>query len=136
MQTAGRTARNVNGKVIMYADIITESMRKTIEETNRRRKLQTEYNIANNISPMTIYKSMEEIMASTSIADIRRKEEQETFSFSKVAEPVLKYMSKDQKVDLIEQLTEQMHEAAKDLEFERAAALRDEVNRLKKMVSK
>jgi excinuclease ABC subunit B len=111
-------------------------MRKTIEETNRRRKLQTEYNIANNISPMTIYKSMEEIMASTSIADIRRKEEQETFSFSKVAEPVLKYMSKDQKVDLIEQLTEQMHEAAKDLEFERAAALRDEVNRLKKMVSK
>jgi len=136
MQTAGRTARNVNGKVIMYADIITNSMRKTIDETNRRRKLQTEYNIANNISPMTIYKSMEEIIASTSIADIRKKEERETFSFSKVAEPVLKYMSRDQKVDLLEQLTEQMHQAAKDLEFERAAALRDEVNRLKKMVSK
>ncbi len=136
MQTAGRTARNVNGKVIMYADIITNSMRKTIDETNRRRKLQTEYNIANNISPMTIYKSMEEIMASTSIADVRKKEERETFSFSKVAEPVLKYMSRDQKVDLIEQLTEQMHQAAKDLEFERAAALRDEVNRLKKMVAK
>lgn len=136
MQTAGRTARNVNGKVIMYADIITESMRKTIEETNRRRKLQTEYNIANNISPMTIYKSMEEIMSSTSIADIRKKEEKETFSFSKVAEPVLKYMSRDQKVDLIEQLTEQMHRAAKDLEFERAAALRDEVDRLKKLVAK
>jgi len=134
MQTAGRTARNVNGKVIMYADKITESMRKTIEETNRRRKLQTEYNIANNISPMTIYKSMEEILASTSIADIRKKEEKETFSFSKVAEPVLKYMSNDQKEDLIVQLTEQMHQAAKDLEFERAAALRDEVNRLKKMV--
>jgi excinuclease ABC subunit B len=136
MQTAGRTARNVNGIVIMYADKITESMRKTIEETNRRRKLQTEYNIANNISPMTIYKSMEEIMASTSIADVRKKEEKENFSFSKVAEPVLKYMSNDQKADLIEQLTEQMHQAAKDLEFERAAALRDEVNRLKKMVSK
>ncbi|HSP89086.1 MAG TPA: excinuclease ABC subunit UvrB [Ignavibacteriaceae bacterium] len=136
MQTAGRTARNVNGKVIMYADRITESMRKTIEETNRRRKLQTEYNIANNISPMTIYKSMEEIIASTSIADIRKKEEKETFSFSKVAEPVLKYMSRDQKTDLIEQLTEQMHMAAKDLEFERAAALRDEVNRLKKMLTK
>ncbi len=134
MQTAGRTARNVNGKVIMYADKITESMRKTIAETNRRRKLQTEYNIANNISPMTIYKSMEEILASTSIADIRKKEEKETFSFSKVAEPVLKYMSNDQKEDLIVQLTEQMHQAAKDLEFERAAALRDEVNRLKKMV--
>jgi len=136
MQTAGRTARNVNGKVIMYADIITESMRKTIEETNRRRKLQTEYNIANNISPMTIYKSLEEIMSSTSIADIRKKEEKETFSFSKVAEPVLKYMSRDQKMDLIEQLTEQMHQAAKDLEFERAASLRDEVNRLKKALSK
>jgi excinuclease ABC subunit B len=134
MQTAGRTARNVNGKVIMYADIITESMRKTIEETNRRRKLQTKYNLENSISPMTIYKSMEEIMASTSIADVRKREEKENFSFSKVAEPVLKYMSRDQKMDLVEQLTQQMHQAAKDLEFERAAALRDEVNRLKKMV--
>jgi excinuclease ABC subunit B len=70
MQTAGRTARNVNGKVIMYADIITESMKKTIDETNRRRKLQTEYNKAHNIEPKTIYKSVEEIMSSTSIADV------------------------------------------------------------------
>src|SRR3989339_745322 len=134
MQTAGRTARNVNGRVIMYADKITESMRKTIEETTRRRKLQQEYNEANNITPKTIYKSMEEILASTSIADVRKKEAKETFSFSKVAEPVLKYMSNDQKEDLIIQLNEQMHQAAKDLEFERAAALRDEVNRLKKML--
>ena len=134
MQTAGRTARNVNGKVIMYADIVTDSMRKMINETNRRRKLQTEYNEEHNISPKTIYKSMEEILASTSIADVRKKEEKETFSFSKVAEPVLKYMSNDQKEDLIIQLNEQMHQAAKDLEFERAAALRDEVNRLKKML--
>jgi len=134
MQTAGRTARNVNGKVIMYADIVTDSMRKMINETNRRRKLQTEYNEEHNISPKTIYKSMEEILASTSIADVRKKEAKETFSFSKVAEPVLKYMSNDQKEDLIIQLNEQMHQAAKDLEFERAAALRDEVNRLKKML--
>ena len=134
MQTAGRTARNVNGKVIMYADKITESMRKTIDETNRRRKLQTEYNEQNGISPKTIYKSMEEIMSSTSIADVRRKEEKESFSFSKVAEPVLKYMDNDQKRDLIEQLTDEMHQAAKDLEFERAANLRDEINKLKKMV--
>lgn len=134
MQTAGRTARNVNGKVIMYADIITESMRKTINETNRRRVLQLKYNEEHNISPRTIYKSMEEIMSSTSIADVRKREEKETFSFSKVAEPVLKYMSSDQKKDLIEQLTEQMYQAAKDLEFEKAANLRDEVNRLKKMV--
>ncbi len=135
MQTAGRTARNVNGKVIMYADVITESMRKTIEETNRRRKIQLEYNIEHNISPRTIYKSMEEIMSSTSIADVRKKEEKDTFSFSKVAEPILKYMNSDQKRDLIEQLTEQMYQAAKDLEFEKAAALRDEVNKLKKMVN-
>jgi excinuclease ABC subunit B len=134
MQTAGRTARNVNGKVIMYADIITESMRKTIDETNRRRKLQLEYNVKNGIEPKTIYKSLEEIMSSTSIADIRRKDEQEVFTFSKVAEPVLKYMNNDQKQDLIEELTEQMHQAAKDLEFEKAAHLRDEIQRLKKMV--
>ena len=134
MQTAGRTARNVNGLVIMYADVITNSMRKTIVETNRRRKLQTEYNLKNNITPATIYKSMEEILSSTSIADVRKREEKEDYGFSKVAEPVLKYMNNDQKKDLIEQLMEEMQKAAKDLEFERAAFLRDEVNRLKKMV--
>lgn len=134
MQTAGRTARNVNGIVIMYADKITESMRKTIEETNRRRIVQTKYNIDNNITPLTIYKSVEEIMSSTSIADVRKKEEQQDFSFARVAEPVLKYMDNDQKQDLIEELTQQMKQAAKDLEFERAASLRDEINRLKKML--
>ncbi|MCL6493696.1 MAG: excinuclease ABC subunit UvrB [Ignavibacterium sp.] len=134
MQTAGRTARNVNGKVIMYADIITESMRKTIEETNRRRKLQQEYNEKHGIKPETIYKTVEEILSSTSLAEVRKKEDKPDYSFSKVAEPVLKYMSKDQKKDLIEQLTEEMYQAAKDLEFERAAYLRDEINRLKKMV--
>jgi excinuclease ABC subunit B len=134
MQTAGRTARNVNGKVIMYADKITESMRKTIEETNRRRILQTEYNKQHGIEPKTIYKSMEEIMSSTSIADMRKKEEKEDFSFSKVAEPILKYMDNDQKRDLISQLTDEMHQAAKDLEFERAANLRDEIIKMKKLL--
>ena len=134
MQTAGRTARNVNGIVIMYADKITESMRKTIEETNRRRIVQTKYNLDNNITPLTIYKSVEEIMSSTSIADVRKKEEQQDFSFAKVAEPILKYMNNEQKNDLIEELNQQMKQAAKDLEFERAAALRDEINRLKKMI--
>jgi excinuclease ABC subunit B len=134
MQTAGRTARNVNGIVIMYADRITESMRKTIAETNRRRIIQAQYNLDNNITPLTIYKSVEEIMSATSIADVRKKEEQQDFSFAKVAEPVLKYMNNDQKTELIEDLTEQMKQAAKDLEFERAAALRDEVTRLKKLL--
>jgi excinuclease ABC subunit B len=134
MQTAGRTARNVNGKVIMYADKITESMRKTITETNRRRKLQKEYNEKNGIVPATIYKSMEEIMSSTSIADIRKKDDKESYGFSKVAEPILKYMDKEQKEDLVEQLTTEMHNAAKDLEFEKAANLRDEIHKLKKMI--
>lgn len=134
MQTAGRTARNVNGKVIMYADKITDSMRKTINETNRRRILQTKYNEENNISPQTIYKSIEEIMNSTSLASIRKKEDKVDYSFSKVAEPILKYMSLDQKKDLIEQMTTEMKQAAKDLDFERAAFLRDEISRLKKQI--
>ena len=134
MQTAGRTARNINGKVIMYADKITDSMKKTITETKRRRKLQTEYNKKHNITPQTIYKSLEEILNSTSIADVRKKEEKESFAFSKAAEPVLKYMDASQKKDLIEQLTVQMHEAAKDLEFEKAAAIRDEIENLKNML--
>jgi excinuclease ABC subunit B len=135
MQTAGRTARNVNGRVIMYADRITESMRKTIEETIRRRKLQEEYNKKNNITPKTILKSVEEIMNSTSIADVRKKDsDKQDASFSKVAEPVIRYMSDDQRKDLLEQMTEEMLTAAKDLEFERAAMLRDEIDKLKKLI--
>ena len=73
-------------------------------------------------------------MASTSIADVRKKEEKEDYSFSKVAEPVLKYMDNDQKKDLIDQLREQMRNAAKDLEFEKAASLRDEIAKLEKLI--
>jgi excinuclease ABC subunit B len=135
MQTAGRTARNVNGKVIMYADNITQSMRKTINETNRRRKIQMAYNKEHNITPKTVFKSVEEIMNSTSIADVRKKDnEKQEASFSKVAEPVVKYMTDDQKQDLVDQLNSQMLAAAKDLEFERAAILRDEIEKLKKMI--
>jgi excinuclease ABC subunit B len=134
MQTAGRTARNANGKVIMYADKITKSMAKTINETNRRRKLQLEYNKKHNITPKTIFKSREDILSSTSIAELRKKEPDKEAAFSKVAEPILKYMSNEQKLDLISQLEEEMINAAKDLEFERAASLRDEIEKLKKMV--
>jgi excinuclease ABC subunit B len=134
MQVAGRTARNVNGKVIMYGDVITQSMQKTISETNRRRKLQKKYNEEHNIVPATIYKSVEEILASTSLAEVRKRDDKEDYGFAKVAEPVLKYMNKEQKEDLIEQLREQMRNAAKDLEFEKAASLRDEILRLEKMV--
>lgn len=135
MQTAGRTARNVNGRVIMYADKITESMRKTIEETERRRKLQKEYNEEHNITPTTIYKSVEEIMNATSIADVRKKDyDKQEAAFMKVAEPVIKYMTDDQRKELLEQMTEEMLAAAKDLEFERAANMRDEIDKLKKMI--
>ncbi len=135
MQTAGRTARNVNGRVIMYADKITESMRKMIEETNRRRTLQTEYNKKHNITPTTIYKSVEEIMNSTSIADVRKKDyEKHEAAFLKIAEPVVRYMTDDQRKELLDQMTEEMLAAAKDLEFERAANLRNEIEKLKKML--
>ncbi len=134
IQTAGRTARNINGKVIMYADVITKSMDKTISETKRRRKIQMDYNKENNITPVTIFKSVEEIMNSTSIAELRKKDTDKQASFTKVAEPVIKYMSNEQRQELVEQLTEEMLAAAKDLEFERAASLRDEIDKLKKMI--
>lgn len=134
MQTAGRTARNVGGKVIMYASRITDSMKKTIDETNRRRKIQEEYNELHGISPKTIYKSREEILKSTSIADMRKKDDHEQASFTKVAEPVIKYMSKEEKFDLIEEMTEEMKQAATDLEFEKAAYLRDEIEKLKNLI--
>lgn len=135
MQTAGRTARNVNGKVIMYADKITESMKKVIDETNRRRKIQIEYNEKHGIKPETIYKSVEEILSSTSIAELRKKDfEKEETAFTRVAEPVIKYMSNEERKELIEQMTEEMLTAAKDLEFERAAFLRDEIEKLKKLI--
>lgn len=135
MQTAGRTARNVEGKVIMYADKITNSMKKTIDETNRRRLIQEQYNTEHGITPQTIFKSREEIFASTSIAELRKKDDQKEYgSFTKVAEPIIKYMTNEQKHDLIEEMTEEMLTAAKDLEFEKAALLRDEIEKLKKLI--
>jgi excinuclease ABC subunit B len=135
MQTAGRTARNSNGKVIMYADKITNSMQKTIDETIRRRKLQMEYNEEHGITPKTIFKSVEEIMSSTSIADVRKKDnEKEDAAFMKVAEPVIRYMNQEQRQELLDQMTDEMLTAAKDLEFERAAQLRDEIEKMKKLI--
>ena len=136
LQIAGRTARNVEGLVILYGDRITKSMQHLIDETNRRRKLQIAYNEANNINPQTIYKTIEEILSSTSVADIQsqrlhRIEEAETRKILKAAEPVTKYLSYDQREDLIEQMFLEMKKAARELDFERAAELRDEIARLK-----
>ncbi|MCX6158613.1 MAG: excinuclease ABC subunit UvrB [Ignavibacteriae bacterium] len=136
MQTAGRTARNVNGLVIMYADKVTESMRKVIDETARRRKIQSEYNTEHNIEPKTIYKTYEEIMSSTIVADSKGKYEtgkgksKEKTSLSIITEPLFKKINKEQRKELVEQLRKEMINSAKDLEFERAAELRDEIKRL------
>ncbi len=137
LQTAGRTARNVNGIVIMYAEKITDSMKKVIDETERRRNKQIEFNKKHNITPATIYKTTEEILLATAVADVRKGKEEYGRSKSKYAvtfQPIMKHLSKEQKEDLIEQLTLEMHNAAKDYEFERAAAIRDEIQRLKSSI--
>jgi len=131
IQTAGRTARNVHGKVILYADQITGSMSRMIEETSRRREKQLEYNAQYGIVPKTIYKSLEEIMAGTAVADVRQFRERSKSKMPITAERTVKYLTKEQRADLIEELEQEMRKAAKDLEFERAAELRDELAQLK-----
>lgn len=135
MQTAGRTARNVDGLVIFYADRITDSMQAVIDETNRRRELQEAYNTEHGINPVTVYKSIEEILESTSVADIQaqrtqRKRDTETARLKKAAEPIAKYLAPEQRKDMIDQMFVEMKNAARDLDFERAAELRDEIQRL------
>lgn len=123
MQTAGRAARNVGGKVIFYADRMTDSIKKTIDETNRRREKQAAYNKEHGITAQTIYKTAEEILATTRVADVRHKTPQ-------VAEPIIEYGALD-KEDLVERLAKEMQTAAANLEFERAAIIRDEIKRIK-----
>jgi len=136
LQIAGRTARNADGLVILYADTITRSMQAVLDETNRRREKQIAYNTEHGINPTTVYKSLEEILQSTSVADIqankvKRRGELEQARVRRSAEPMMKYLTEDQRKDLIEQLYEEMKKAARDLDFERAAELRDEIERLK-----
>jgi len=135
IQTAGRTARNVNGKVILYADTQTGSMERMIDETNRRRKKQLKYNEEHGITPVTIYKSLEEVLAATAIADVaaqRAMRKEGARAATTVSDTVVKYLSEEQRKDLLAELKEEMRRAAKDLEFERAAELRDEIARLEK----
>lgn len=133
-QTAGRAARNANGLVIFYADKITESMQKTIEETNRRRVIQIAYNEEHGIIPTTVFKSKEEIYNQKSILDVRGKTPQpyvepETKSFA--ADPLVNYMNREQLEKLIDATDKKMKQAAKDLDFISAAQLRDELFALK-----
>ena len=132
IQTSGRAARNVNGLVIMYADKITKSMDSTIKKTQRRRKLQNEYNIKNNIIPKTISKSKEYIIAQTTVG--KKLSEENKFISKLEIDPVIKSMSKEEIDKIILRNEKQMNTAAKDLDFFEAARLRDEIIELKKII--
>ena len=137
-QIAGRAARNVNGKVIMYADTITGSMQRTIDETNRRREKQLAYNTEHGITPRTIVKSTEEIFKQASVLDIRKGDSARAYVepevVSLVADPVVQYMSVPQLEKAIEKVRKAMQSAAKRMEYLEAARLRDEVFALEEML--
>ncbi|WP_439555085.1 excinuclease ABC subunit UvrB [Dyadobacter sp.] len=135
IQTIGRAARNDRGKVIMYADVMTGSMQLAIDETNRRRAIQMEYNFENGIVPKTILKSKEAIMEQTSVADSKvRKVYVEPQEIRIAADPVVQYMGKNDLQKLIAETQRKMEAAAKDMDFLEAARLRDELLQLKEKV--
>ena len=137
-QTSGRAARNSNGLVIFYADKITNSMQITIDETNRRRAIQMEYNEKHGITPTTIFKSKEQIRDQKSVLDIRAGSKPvayiEAEEASLAADPVINYMSRDQLETLMAETERKMKKAAKELDFISAAQFRDELFALKKKV--
>ena len=119
IQTVGRAARNSEGKVIMYADELTYSMEKAISETNRRRKIQEEYNKENNIIPQTIKKSVRDAIKATIVEEVSSKYE----------------ITKDESVgDIINKLTDEMLKHAANMEFEKAAELRDKIKELEEFI--
>ncbi|MBS1553487.1 MAG: excinuclease ABC subunit UvrB [Bacteroidetes bacterium] len=137
VQTIGRAARNENGRVIMYADQITESMLMAIDETNRRRKVQMDYNLANNITPKTVLKSKDSILGQTKVADSKKSVKQyyiEDEEKSLAADPVTAYLSKDELTKLADRTRKAMEKAAKELEFMEAARLRDEYMAILKLL--
>jgi excinuclease ABC subunit B len=134
-QTAGRAARNANGIVIFYADKMTDSMQKTIDETNRRRSIQMAYNEKHGITPQTITRTREEILTKKSILDIREGSKRayvEPDVPSVAADPVIGYLDRDQLEKIINETERKMKAAAKDLDFITAAQYRDEMLALKK----
>ena len=121
IQTIGRAARNANGKVIMYADNITDSMKRAIEETKRRREIQQKYNVEHNITPQTIQKTIKNMIETTKVAE----------TAAKYTNKQGKKLSPKDKLDLIDKLQQEMQAAAKNLQFELAANLRDMIIELK-----
>jgi len=137
-QTAGRAARNVNSRVILYADKITESMKRMISEANRRREKQTAYNLLHNITPVQIMKDMRRVF------ELRTKEDGnngkgrpyiEKENLGHAADPVIAYLPKDKIQKLLRETMNAMEEAVKQLDFLEAARLRDEIMALKKAVA-
>lgn len=130
VQTIGRAARNSEGRVIMYADRITDSMQSAMDETKRRRALQIEYNEKHGITPTTVIKSRDKIMGQTKVADSKKNAkayaEPMPGEAQIAADPVVQYLSKDKLEKLIQQTQKQMEKAAKELNFMEAARLRDE----------
>jgi excinuclease ABC subunit B len=124
IQTFGRAARNVSGKAILYADIITDSMKKAIAETARRREIQQEYNRNNNITPQSITKRIDEVLTSVY--------ERDYLDYTRISEEKDIYLSPQKRKQRMEELEKLMKEAARNLEFEKAARLRDELAKLKK----
>jgi excinuclease ABC subunit B len=133
VQTVGRAARNVNGKVIMYADKITESMRRTIEETERRRLVQMKYNEEHGITPQTSIRSTESVFDhkdKSALERVTNPYQRRENEMSIAADPVMQYMSADGVKKAIENTKTQMLKAAKEMDFMEAARLRDEMNQL------
>ncbi|MCL6272737.1 excinuclease ABC subunit UvrB [Muricauda sp. 2012CJ35-5] len=124
-QTVGRAARNLNGKAIMYADTITDSMQKTIDETNYRREKQINYNTENKITPKALNKTLDNALAKNSVSTYHFQKEE-----LRAAEPDLEYLTPDQRDKLIREKRKAMEKAAKELNFMEAAKLRDEIKTL------
>ena len=131
-QMAGRAARNVNGLVIFYADRMTDSMQRTIDETDRRRVKQIAYNTAHGITPMTIIKSTEEVFKQTSVLDIKGYDENSKYAIHEelaplAAEDEVEYKTHAQLDKAITKIKKEMEKAAKELDFMEAARLRDKM---------
>jgi excinuclease ABC subunit B len=139
IQTIGRAARNDRGHVIMYADKVTDSMAKTIDETNRRREKQIAYNLEHGITPKTVGKSREAILEQTSVLDFssgenkRAKPYIEVDEVSMAADPIVQYMTKAEMQKSIDKTRKDMSKAAKDMDFLLAARLRDEMFAMEKL---
>jgi len=131
IQTAGRASRNTNGKVIFYADKISSAMQEAISETERRRAIQTKFNLDNNITPQTIKKNIDDIMIATTVADGYQKSGKKDEKSDR--EKFKEYLELDSIESIVELLEKEMHEASENLNFEKAAELRDRIFELKEL---